>query len=850
MCTGSGSLLSEANHRRLGIQDTAPKPGSITLVVTSLAVLLLSLIAPGARAQEGELWQWTQAGSAGTDNIISLVCGGTAGYGGTQIYAGSDNGTVYEEPIDEGDWTQVGSNTLGSPVCSLASGHFKLYAAPMQGPVCENDLEGGAWTQVGSNYPWSSYYTRCMICYDGKNVYVGCENGGIYKYTEDSGAWIQIGDAMGDEVYSLASDGSKLYAGCKNGKVYENTLSGGAWSQTGSNAPGSNVQSLVYYGSKLYAGCESGVVYENTLGGGEWSQTSSNTPGSNVHSLISHGSKLYAGCDNGKVYEYSPDGGKWSQTGLNSPGTHVYALDFYSLIGPYSSYDRLYAGCSGGTIKKLSRGCTVDAAVSNGHGTVDPESQTVIEGGSATVNLHPSAGFQVESVTDNGEVITPVPASTYSIDDIDTDHYLEVAFSPLPSSTWYLAEGSTAWGFSDYISIENPNGESVTATVTYMPEDGANVTRNVILPANSQTTINPADTIGETDFSARVSCVDPSCAIAVDRTMIWKGEGAASEEGHSSIGVTAPATTWYLPEGSSNWGFECWLLVQNPGDSDAIVNFKYMIEGGTPKTVTHEVKAHSRETFNMEADIGQHDASVMISSDEPVIPERAMYRNNRREGHCSIGTTFPAPDYYLAEGTSAWGFTTYVLIQNPNNSENTVTLTYLTPSGPVTSVDSYTMQPDSRMTVRVNDVLPDTDFSTHVHGELPLIAERSMFWGAGTPLGEACHDSIGTDSTYTTFYLPDGQTSLGRETWTLVSNTNDSDVLVGISYLTEGGTANQAFITTIPANSRQTFNMADRGISGRAAVLVTCMTSGKKIICERAMYWNSRGAGTDTIGGY
>ena len=40
---------------------------------------------------------------------------------------------------------------------------------------------------------------------------------------------------------------------------------------------------------------------------------------------------------------------------------------------------------------------------------------------------------------------------------------------------------------------------------------------------------------------------------------------------------------------------------------------------------------------------------------------------------------------------------------------------------------------------------------------------------------------------------------------------------------------------------------ADEGI---AAIMVTSKTSGKKIMCERAMYWNNRGAGTDTIGGF
>ena len=162
-----------------------------------------------------------------------------------------------------------------------------------------------------------------------------------------------------------------------------------------------------------------------------------------------------------------------------------------------------------------------------------------------------------------------------------------------------------------------------------------------------------------------------------------------------------------------------------------------------------------------------------------------------------------------------------------------------------------TMAPGTRQTVLMNDLIPNTDFSTHVHGSLPIIAERSMYWGAGTPLGEACHDSIGMDSAHTTFYLPDGQTSEGRETWTLVQNPNSTDVEVNITYLTPNGLGDVTKTETIKANSRSTFGMqAHSGINGRAAIEVTCITPGKKIMVERSMYWNNRGAGTDTIGGY
>ncbi|MBU4385360.1 MAG: S8 family serine peptidase, partial [Actinobacteria bacterium] len=417
-----------------------------------------------------------------------------------------------------------------------------------------------------------------------------------------------------------------------------------------------------------------------------------------------------------------------------------------------------------------------------------------------------------------------------------------------PQYTWYLAEGTTAWGFSTYITIENPNSCGVTVDVTYMPTGAAPVEEAMSLPANSQTTLTNdhiRGILGEVDFSTKVEC-DEGETIAVDRTMSW---GDTSGDGHCSIGVTSPSNIWYLPEGSSAWGFECWLLIQNPNSSDATATVTYMIEGEGPQVFQKNVPASSRATYNMEQDIGNKDASIKVESNAPVIPERAMYRNSRAEGHDSIGTTSPAADYYLAEGTTAWGFTTYVLIQNPQGTENQVNVTYMTPSGEQSHPENpITMPANSRKTIRVNDFVPNTDLSTRVTGNNPIIAERAMYWDG--PSGERCHDSIGMAFPHTTFYLPDGETSNGRETWTLVQNPNSSGVEVRITYLTPDGQGNVTFTENIPANSRSTFSMADRGINGRAAVLVTCTTSGKKIMVERAMYWNNRGAGTDTIGGY
>ena len=523
----------------------------------------------------------------------------------------------------------------------------------------------------------------------------------------------------------------------------------------------------------------------------------------------------------------------------------------------------------GNQIGRVSIPFTVKASVSGSHGRVSPATQTVNSAGTATINVTPDAGYRTASIIDNG--VNMSVTNPYVIGKMAADHNVVVTFKR-SNSTWYLAEGTTSWGFSTYITIENPNADTVTANVTYMPTGKATVKQTVKLPGLTQTTLTNNDLIevmgGQCDFSTKVTCKEGT-TIAVDRTMSWTGPGAASPEAHNSIGVTAPAKTWYLPEGSSAWGFETWLLIQNPNSKEAACTITYMIEGTGPQEVTKTVPPNSRATFDMSKDIGARGASIKVESSVPVIPERAMYRNNRREGHDSIGTTSPAKDYYLAEGATGYdvGYITYVLVQNPQGSPTDITITYMTGSGEVAG-PSFQMPANSRKTIRVNDQLGlNTDVSTRAHGSQPIIAERAMYWNNGT--GEACHDSIGMSAPQRTFYLPDGWAFGGRETWTLVQNPNNVDVSVEISYLSPyheiiPGPApkppgNRVFTAIVPANSRRTFNMADEVKEDpifpyedhyKYAIVVESKTPGRKIMCERAMYWNSRGAGTDTIGGY
>ncbi len=500
-------------------------------------------------------------------------------------------------------------------------------------------------------------------------------------------------------------------------------------------------------------------------------------------------------------------------------------------------------------------------------GTGKPGTMVTIEGSGFGAERSYLGGHAVSTVDFNGtpagaytewtdtRIVCEVPASVETGPVVvntpggasDPDRVFTAA-----SGSWYLAEGTTAWGFETEIAIVNPNADEVAVRVTYFTPDGPVGRPDITMPPNSRVTINPAseDNLAATDFSTRVECLGGE-DIAADRTMYWRGEGAAGSEGHASIGATAPSTTWYLAEGSSAWGFETWLTVQNPGAGDATCQVTYMTEGWGQQTVTKTVPAGSRRSFNIADDIGAKDSSIRVVADVPVVAERSMYRNNRREGHNSIGVNELSRNYYLAEGTTAWGFTTYLTLQNPNKDAAQVTLTYMTPDGQ-SKQPTLTVPGNSRRTVKVNDALPGTDLSTRVESDLPLAAERAMYWDPGT--GEACHDSVGASSPAMQWWLPGGHSGHGPgertfETWTCVQNPNEVPVQVRVTYLTPGGTGNKSFTDTIPAGRRMTYDMARLITNGSAGIKVESLTPGGGVVVERSMYWDNRSAGTDTIGG-
>src|SRR6185436_19052793 len=147
--------------------------------------------------------------------------------------------------------------------------------------------------------------------------------------------------------------------------------------------------------------------------------------------------------------------------------------------------------------------------------------------------------------------------------------------------------------------------------------------------------------------------------------------------GTESMGVPAAATSWFLAEGATGTFFDLFVLIANPGVTDATVQAVYAKPDGTTVTRTYTVRAHSRFSVYVDAIPGLENTSVATTLTStnavPIVAERAMYWPggffDYYEGHSSAGSTTTALEWVVAgvESGGPHAAQTFVLIANTEN---------------------------------------------------------------------------------------------------------------------------------------------------------------------------------------
>jgi hypothetical protein len=457
-----------------------------------------------------------------------------------------------------------------------------------------------------------------------------------------------------------------------------------------------------------------------------------------------------------------------------------------------------------------------------------------------------SGSFTWDGKTNSGQVL-PDGLYTARMDSYPDDSTFQLRPASAPvwvnssvpdlSTDWYLAEGftgqnATGGNFEEYVLLQNPNNEAAKFDVTFMLPGGQTVKGSYQTPPNSRYTI----TVNQILPNAEVSTyVHSDKRVAVERAMYFNGRRA----GHDSIGVTSPGNTWYLAEGYTGPGWDDYVLIQNPGDKTAGVTATFMTPGAGNPVKSYNVGPHSRFTIHVNDIVPNQSVSTKIESSEPVVVERAQYLNKMTGGTSSIGAKSTSRTWYLAEGYTAQGFEEWVLIQNPGNTTNNVNVTYMDNSG-ANTLRSYSLPPACRFTILVNELLPASEVSVKVRAQNPVIVERAMYWNNRSD----GHDCIGTPTPDTAWYLPEGYTAQGFETWILIENPADDQRKVTLTFMEPSG-KNTVKSYAVPPRSRFTVGVNDILPSTEMS---TRVNADGPIIVERAVYFNNRSGGTDSLG--
>jgi N-acetylmuramoyl-L-alanine amidase len=128
-----------------------------------------------------------------------------------------------------------------------------------------------------------------------------------------------------------------------------------------------------------------------------------------------------------------------------------------------------------------------------------------------------------------------------------------------------------------------------------------------------------------------------------------------------------------------------------------------------------------------------------------------------------------------------------------------------------------------------------------------------LFMAAACPvqaagLGAWAHDSIAVTQPAPTWYLAEGSTDGGMETFVLIQNPNPTDVHADITFQTDQGLQSPPSLqgVAIPASSRRTFKLNDYLTTYNVSTKVQA-TDGN-VVCERAMYGDNRTWAHDSIG--
>jgi hypothetical protein len=313
-----------------------------------------------------------------------------------------------------------------------------------------------------------------------------------------------------------------------------------------------------------------------------------------------------------------------------------------------------------------------------------------------------------------------------------------------------------------------------------------------------------------------------------------------------TITVNLAATAYVVPEGSTGTFFSTDLLIANPTDAPVEANIRLLTEtSGDISLGDQLLPAMSRTTIRVDdlpglAALGAFSSVVTSLTGAPLIVEQSTFWDSTSYGSHGAAAIEGARNKFLFSEGSQGFFETFLLLANPNGVAADVTVSFLR-EGNLPISKPFTLEPNSRTSVSAGTIpeLVNTSFSIVVDSNLPIVAERSMYFGRpefGSRTFEGGHDSPGVSLATTQWNFAEGASGTFFDTFYLLGNAGSRAADVTFKYqLAGGGTVTTNHV--VPAFGRLTVNAATDHPQLAATAFSLALVSSEPITAERSMYW-------------
>ncbi len=292
---------------------------------------------------------------------------------------------------------------------------------------------------------------------------------------------------------------------------------------------------------------------------------------------------------------------------------------------------------------------------------------------------------------------------------------------------------------------------------------------------------------------------------------------------------------WYFAEGSTNPPFEVSFAIENPGSRPAQVRFTFLSPEGAQTAREIRLEARSRATLSANQVVPNAEFGTIVQSDVPVYVERSMYFGH--DGHVAAGAREPGRTWYLPEGSSVPPFETWILLMNPDRAAATARLTFMREDGSTTTL-TQVVPGFGRRSVYVNALFTAAGFSTQVEADQPIVVERAMYFDGG----QGGHDTVAVPAPARTWYLAEGVSRAGFDTWLLVQNPGSQPASASVTFLLDGGRSVKQPLLIAP---RSRASLYTNLVVPDATYGIT-LESDQPVVAERAVYFDGGRAGFDS----